>query len=65
VLSVERRYSASLAVSDAAIYSASALNKAINVWRFDLQLIGAPCSRNMWPLVDFRSVMLPAQSELV
>jgi hypothetical protein len=47
VLSVKRKYNTSLAVSDAAIYSASALNKTTDIWRLDLQLINALCNKNM------------------
>ena len=60
MLSVERRYSISLAVFDAAIYSVFAFDRVTNIWRLDLQLIGALCSRNMWLLVDFRSAILSA-----
>jgi hypothetical protein len=65
VLSVKRKYSAFLAASNATIYSISALNRATDVWRFNLQLINVPCNKNMWLLMDFRSAILPAQSKSV
>ena len=55
MLVIDLRKIASLAVFVAAIYSASAVDRATQLWRFDLQLIGAPWKRKIYPPVDLRS----------
>ena len=65
VLVIDLRKIASLAASAAAIYSASAVDRATQLWRFDLQLIGAPWKRDIYFPVNLRSSRLPAQLESV
>jgi len=56
-------HKASFDASDIAIYSASLLHVATHAWRFDCQGIGDPSYRKIYPLIDFRPELGPAQLE--
>ena len=56
---------ASRAASEAAIYSASHVDKATIGCLLDPQAIGPPLPVNRYPLVNLQVVVSPAQSESV
>jgi hypothetical protein len=63
--SMFRSHVASRAASEAAIYSASHVNRATIGCLFDPQAMGPPAPRNKYPLVDLQVDVSPAQSESV
>jgi hypothetical protein len=56
---------ASRAASEAATYSASHVDKVTLDCLFDPQAMGAPASRNRYPLIDLQVDVSSAQSESV
>jgi hypothetical protein len=60
-----RSHVASRDASETAIYSASHVDSATIGCLLDSQVIGAPASRNRYPLVDLQVDVSPAQSESV